>query len=81
MTPEEISRQKDGRMKFHELQAIWWMHAASNGHAATRVIRHGGSDGALFTPEEHRDDAMKTAQRHMHILLQFADGSSDPYLT
>lgn len=60
-------------MKFHELQALWWMHAASNGHAATRIVHKGGLTDPLMTTEELRDDAMKTAQHHLHLYMHFAE--------
>lgn len=59
-------------MKFHELQALWWMHAASNGHAATREV-HKGIDGPLMTPDELRDDAMQTSKRHMQLYMKLAE--------
>lgn len=61
------------QMKFHELQAMWWMHAASNGHAATRTIHKGGSDGPLMTAEELRDAAMVTSRQHMSIYLELME--------
>lgn len=60
------------RMKYHELQAMWWMHSASNGHSSTRTV-HKGYDGPLMTAEELRDDAMKTSQHHMNLYLELSE--------
>jgi len=65
---------KEARLKFHEMQANWWMHSATNGHAATRKMYHGiSSDDRPFTPEELRDDAMKISKRHMDLYLELAE--------
>jgi hypothetical protein len=60
------------QMKFHELQAMWWMHAASNGHAAARKVSH-GLGGPLFTKEELRDSAMQTAKQHIDIIHELVE--------
>jgi len=62
---------KDERLRFHEMQANWWMHSASNGHASCRNIEHG--DGRPFTVEELRDNAMETSQQHMRLFLEVAE--------
>lgn len=51
-------------MKQAEMYAAYWMHSATNGHAAIRKIYH-GLYGQLFTPDELRDDAMQTAKNHI----------------
>jgi len=60
------------QMKFHELQAMWWMHAASNGHAATRKVSH-GLGGLPFTKEELRDNAMQIAKSHMDAVYEIGE--------
>lgn len=32
----------DNQMKYHELQAMWWMHSASNGYCESRNITNLG---------------------------------------
>lgn len=66
---------KKEQLKYHELQALWWMHSATNGHAATRKITTG--DDHELTPEELRDDAMKISQRHMHLYMEVAENWSE----
>ena len=63
----------EAQMKFHELQAMWWMHSATNGHAETRTILKGGSDGIKMTSEELRDDSMRTSQQHMRLFMECAE--------
>jgi hypothetical protein len=69
---------KEEQLKFHELQALWWMHSATNGHAArdTRDVTRG--DGTRHTPEELRDDAMKTSQRHIWLYVEVAENWGEP---
>ena len=59
------------QMKFHELQALWWMHSASNGHSATRNITFG--NGRKLDKDDLRDDAMKTAQHHLTLFRECAE--------
>jgi len=65
---------KDERLRFHEMQANWWMHSATNGHAATRHITRG--DGHRLTEDELRDDAMRTSQRHIQMFMETAENWS-----
>ena len=51
--------------------ANWWVHAASNGHAAMREVVRG--DGHKMTPDELRDQAMNTAKNHIHRAQECAD--------
>lgn len=53
------------KMKYHELQAIWWINSASNGHTLSRKLYHGILGGREFTDAEKVSDAMETAQRHL----------------
>ena len=62
------------QMKQHELWALWWIHAATNGHAETRTIHKGGYDGPLLNKDELRDEAMKTAKHHIHCYREVAEG-------
>ena len=66
---------KEGQMKYHEMQAYWWMHAASNGHATTHNIYH-GIQGEEFTDKEKRDRAMVISQRHMKIYRELANNQT-----
>ena len=61
------------QMKFHELQAMWWINAASNGHCNARTILKGGMDGIKMTADELRDDAMQIAQKHIHLFNDCAE--------
>lgn len=70
-TPEQIKIGEDQK-KQAELYALWWMHAATNGHAATRTIHKGASDGPKMTADELRDEAMQTAMRHIQRFSELA---------
>ena len=59
----------DDQMKYHELQAMWWMHSASNGHCEVRNITNLGTNEKL-TPGQLRDDAMRTSQKHMELFAE-----------
>jgi len=63
---------KDQKILRHSLYAQYWMHSASNGHAATRKIRT-GADNHLLTPDELRDDAMVTALSHIEIIREILE--------
>ena len=63
---------KEEQMKYHEMQAYWWMPAASNGHATTRKI-YRGTKGKEFTDDEKRDRAMEISQRHMKMYMELAE--------
>ena len=63
---------REERMKFHEMQAYWWMHSASNGHTKQRKISH-GFDGPELTDQEKVDDAMQTSQNHMRLFMEVAE--------
>jgi len=69
MNPELIKAQ----MKFHELQAIWWINSASNGHTLSRRLYHGGINLVEFTDAEKVSDAMDTAQRHLTAYSELYD--------
>ena len=73
---------KEERMRFHEMQAYWWMHSASNGHAKQRQMWHGFERGSIeneiergkeFTDQEKVSDAMETAQRHIQLFMEVAE--------
>lgn len=72
-TEEEGKMTKEERMRFHEMQAYWWMHSASNGHAKQRKMYHGFSGGPEFTDQEKVDDAMETSQTHMRLFMEVAE--------
>ena len=55
-------------MKFHELQALWWMNSATNGHCNIRHITTG--NGRRLNNDELRDNAMETSQRHMELFRE-----------
>ena len=63
---------KKEQLKFHEMQANWWMNAATNGHALNRKL-YRGVDGPEFTDEEKIKDAMETSQRHMQLFMETAE--------
>jgi len=62
----------DDQMKYHEMQAMWWMHSASNGHCEIRNVTNLGTNKKL-TSDQLRADAMRTAQRHMKIFSECID--------
>lgn len=63
---------KEQQMQFHIMQANWWMHSATNGHATTRNICH-GADGPKLTTEELRDNAMEISQQHISLYKELAE--------
>lgn len=50
--------------------ANWWMNAATNGHASTRIIFRGNHQ---LTVEELRDEAMECSMRHIHLYIELAE--------
>lgn len=60
----------DDQMQHRLALAYWWMHAASNGHAAMRKITMGSK---LMTADELRDDAMNTSLRHLDLYMECAE--------
>ena len=60
------------QMKQAELYAAYWMNSATNGHTTIRKMYH-GVDGQLFTPDELRDDAMRTAFNHIQRFNDLID--------
>jgi len=76
-----MTRQE--QMRFHEMQAYWWMHSASNGHCLSRQLYHGfvtipDEDGKTakdkpFTDAEKVSDAMETAQRHIELFRELSE--------
>jgi hypothetical protein len=63
---------KDQKILKHSLYAQWHMHSASNGHCETRTVMT-GADNRLLSPEELRDDAMKTSMRHIEIINEIIE--------
>lgn len=61
---------REHAMQHALLMAQWWMHAATNGHAARRNIWRGHHK---LTEDELIADAMETAQHHMSRYRQMAD--------
>ena len=66
----------DDQMTYHELQAMWWMHSASNGHCEIRNVTNLGTNKKL-TSDQLRDDAMRTAQNHMKIFNDYIEFKQD----
>jgi len=58
---------KDQQIQKHSLYALWHMTSAITGHCNARTVRT-GEDNHLLTPDELRDDAMKTAKRHIELI-------------
>ena len=69
--------KREDQMKFHEMQAYWWMHSASNGHAKARKLYHGFEGGPEFTDQEKVNEAMETAQGHMRLFMELAEKPSN----
>ena len=63
---------KEQQLKFHEMQANWWMHAASNGHCQSKLI-YKGTGNKKFTKDELIDEAMKTSQKHIQLYMKVAE--------
>ena len=63
---------KQNQMKYHQMQAYWWVNAASNGHAKRREIYRGFGNVPL-TDDEKVSDAMEIAQNHMRLFASLAD--------
>jgi hypothetical protein len=64
--------KQEHKLIYSTLQAMWWMHAASNGHCQKRKVYH-GLYGPELTADEKRDDAMETAQRHIALFEAVAE--------
>ena len=64
--------KREEQMKHHELQALWWMHAATNGAALRRKMFHGFGDIEL-TDAEKVTDAMNTSRQHADLYKQLAE--------
>lgn len=73
-----IAQRKEiilAQMRQAELYAAYWMNSATNGHATIRTMYHGGiAAGQLFTPDELRDEAMRTAMNHIQRFNDLIDG-------
>ena len=74
MTPEQQKEFINGRLKFHELQALWWMNSATNGHA---TIRHIMTGDHKLNADELRDEAMQTSNRHIHMYMEIVDKQAE----
>jgi hypothetical protein len=69
---ESKKKHLEMQAKYCELQALWWMNSATNGHAKTRVIKK-GVDGPPMSDEELVSDAMRTSQRHLDNYFQIME--------
>ncbi len=62
--------------KHCELQALWWIAAATTGHhARTAEVYKGGPDGARLTSEELTSRALEIAQNHIRLYRESCDGT------
>lgn len=62
----------EGQIIQYSLQAIWWMVSAVTGYYKQVDAYHGFGD-KRFTPEENLADAIKTAQRLIHIVREHVE--------
>jgi hypothetical protein len=62
----------EDQMKFHELQALWWMNSAVTKSCLSKKIYH-GTQGTEFTDDEKINHAMEIAQRHIHSFEGLAE--------
>ena len=63
-------------LKYCEMQAAWWIASATTGHTLKRKISVGIEGGGMrdLTDQEKIDDAVATAQTHIHRYLEAAEG-------
>jgi hypothetical protein len=61
----------EDQMKQHEMLANYWIARATTGEATSRDIKRG--DGTPLTDEELIRDALRTAQRHIHLHRECAE--------
>jgi len=61
------------QMKYHEMQAYWWIASANNGHTLNRELYHGISGNNKFSDQEKINDAMETAQNHIRLYMECAE--------
>lgn len=64
------------RMKQCELYANYWMHSATNGTCLNRTMYRyddATKEQVLLTPDELRQEAMKTSLRHIQNFNQAMD--------
>jgi len=65
---------KDQFQKHCELQALWWIAAATTGYYARNTeVRKGSSDGPLMTDVEKTDRALEIAQNHIRLFRESAE--------
>ena len=72
MTTEEKQEYKRNFRKHCELQALWWIASAQTGACKSRKLYH-GLNGPEFTDEEKVQEALDTAQRHIHSFRESYD--------
>jgi len=72
---KKVKEHLIARMKQCELYANYWMHSATNGTCLNRTIYKYNDAGeqVLLTPDELRQDAMRTSQRHIENFNQAMD--------
>lgn len=63
---------REEQLKFHELQAMWWMHSATNKHACSRKMWHGFKETEM-TDQEKINNAMETSKRHMDMYWEIVN--------
>lgn len=72
---KKVKEHLIARMKQCELYANYWMHSASNGTCLNRKLYHLNElrEEVPFTPDELRQDAMRTALNHIQNFNQAMD--------
>jgi hypothetical protein len=63
--------QHEHQLKFHEMQAMFYMFSAITGHTQSRNLFHG--DGKPFRMQEKINDSMDIAQRHINLYRELAE--------
>ena len=61
------------QMKFHELQAQYWLASATTGNYKTRLGKVTDGAGRTHTEEELLAHDMATAQRHITLYRECAE--------
>lgn len=71
---KKVKEHLIARMKQCELYANYWMHSASNGTCLNRTLyKYVDRDQVLLTPDELRQEAMRTALSHIQNFNQAMD--------
>ena len=59
------------------LRAKYWLASVTSGHYKQRQIFHGTGTDSPFTDDEKLARAMATANRHIELAAEFAEGLAD----